>query len=384
MRIGINTIGFWPGKIGGAETYLRNLVDHLQRLEGDDDYTVLCDESVMGEFNLINPRFLLRMASYRKGSAKKMLRSLGRALLRTDILKAEPRYLNLDLVHHPFGLMKSSWSSCRSVLTFYDLQHRFFPGFFTKEELARRDESYLRSAQLATRIIAISEYTKKSLIEEFGIPGEKVDVIYIGPGDGFRPDVDTAALAEVRGRYHLERPFMIYPAANWPHKNHPALLQALRILKQEHRFEGELVLSGIAVSSFDSLLQMAKELGVEDNLKVIGYVPAGDLPALYNLAELMVFPSLFEGFGIPVVEAMASGCPVACSNSTSLPEVIGDAGVMFDPTSPGAMAQAIAQVWSNPDCRNDLRQRGLERTRLFSWTEMARKTYDVYRKTVSC
>jgi glycosyltransferase involved in cell wall biosynthesis len=383
MRIGINTIGFWPGKIGGAETYLRNLIDHLQNLDNDDQYTVLCDESVMGEFNLTNPRFRLKMSNYRKSSPKKVLRTLGKALLRTDILKAEPRYLDLDLVHHPFALMKSSWASCRSVVTFYDLQHKYFPEFFTHEELARRDENYLRSAQLATRIIAISEYTKKSLVEQFGIPGEKIDVVPIGPGPGYEPRQADARLAAVREKYALDRPFMLYPAANWPHKNHAALLQALRILKHEHHFEGQLVLTGIAVTSFDALVRQAVELGVQENLKIIGYVPGEDLPILYNLAELMVFPSLFEGFGIPVVEAMASGCPVACSNTTSLPEVIGGAGVMFDPTSPDAIAQAVAEVWFDSEHRDKMCESGLDRAGLFSWEDMARRTHGVYLKAIS-
>jgi glycosyltransferase involved in cell wall biosynthesis len=383
MRIGINTMGFWPGKIGGAETYLRNLIDQLQKLDTDDEYTVLCDESVMGEFNLANPRFKLKMSSYRKSSPKKVLRTLGKALLRVDILKSEPRYLNLDLVHHPLTLMKASWAAIPSVITFYDLQHKFFPQFFSQDELARRNKIYLQSATMASRIIAISHHTKKSLVEYCGIDDEKIDVVHIGPGPGYMPNPLESTLTAIRSKYNLDRPFMLYPAATWPHKNHPALLQALRILKHECHFDGQLVLTGIAVTSFDALAQKAAELGVGDNLKIIGYVPSGDLPFLYNLAELMVFPSLFEGFGIPVVEAMASGCPVVCSNTTSLPEVIGDAGVMFDPTSPGDIARAIAKVWLDPDCRNDLRQRGLEHARLFSWEETARRTHDVYLKTVS-
>jgi glycosyltransferase involved in cell wall biosynthesis len=383
MRIGINTIGFWPGKIGGAETYLRNLIDHLQKLDNDDEYTVLCDESVMGEFNLTNPRFRLKMSNYRKSSPKKVLRTLGKVLLRTDILKAELRYLDLDLVHHPFALMKSSWASCRSVVTFYDLQHKYFPAFFTQDELARRNENYLRSAKLATRIIAISHHTKKSLVEYCGIHADKVDVVHIGPGPGYKPRQADGILSVIRGKYGLDRPFMLYPAANWPHKNHAALLQALRILKQEHHFEGQLVLTGIAVTSFDALVRQAVELGVQGNLKIIGYVPGEDLPILYNLAELMVFPSLFEGFGIPVVEAMASGCPVACSNTTSLPEVIGEAGIMFDPTSPEDIANVVARLWHDQGLRAAQRQRGIERVALFSWGDMARKTHDIYHKALS-
>ena len=383
MRIGINTIGFWPGKIGGAETYLRNLIDQLQELDTADEYTLLCDETVMGEFNLFNPHFKLKMSSYRKSSPKKVLRSMGKALLGVDILKAEPRYLDLDLVHHPLTLMKASWAAKPSVITFYDLQHKFFPQFFSQDELARRNKNYLQSATMASRIIAISQYTKQSLVECFGIAGEKIDVVHIGPGPGYAPVQPADTVSAIRAKYALDRPFMLYPAATWPHKNHPALLQALRILKHEHHFDGQLVLSGIAVTSFDALAQKAADLGVADNLKIIGYVPTGDLPILYNLAELLVFPSLFEGFGIPVVEAMVSGCPVACSNTTSLPEVIGDAGVTFDPTSPEDIALAIAKIWLEPDRRKDLRSRGLERARLFSWEETARRTLDVYYKTIS-
>ncbi len=175
------------------------------------------------------------------------------------------------------------------------------------------------------------------------ISPEKIDVVYIGCDSQYRVLDDDDGLGKIRSKYGLHRPFMYYPAATWPHKNHKTLLAALKILQERYRFDGQLVLSGIAMKANDEILIEIQSLGLEDTVKILGYLPYADLPAIYNLARVMVFPSLFEGFGIPLVEAMACGCPVACSNVTSIPEIVGNAGVVFDPRS----AEDIAEkVWA--------------------------------------
>ena len=175
---------------------------------------------------------------------------------------------------------------------------------------------------------------------------------------------------------------MYYPAATWPHKNHKRLLAALKIMKDRYGFDGQLVLSGIAMQANDAVLEEIGRLGLRDDVIVLGYLPHEDLPCLYNLARLMVFPSLFEGFGIPLVEAMACGCPVACSNVTSIPEVVGDAAVTFDPVSVEDMAEKTWALWSNDSLLRDMKTQGLDRVKLFSWDNMARQTIQVYEKAL--
>jgi len=184
----------------------------------------------------------------------------------------------------------------------------------------------------------------------------------------------------VKARYGLDRPFLYYPAATWPHKNHLSLLEAVRMLKESHGFDGELVLTGISKGAHRAIMDEIRRMGVEGMVRILGYLPPDELPYVYNLARLMVFPSLFEGFGIPLVEAMASGCPVICSNVTSIPEVVGDAAVLFDPQSPEEIATAIWSVWNDDTELSLMKERGLARSRMFSWEETARKTVEVYRK----
>lgn len=173
---------------------------------------------------------------------------------------------------------------------------------------------------------------------------------------------------------------MYYPAATWPHKNHKTLLQAFKILKDWCGFEGDLVLTGIAKQSHDDISAQIELLGIKDDVKVLGYLPYEELPCIYNLARLLVFPSLFEGFGIPLVEAMACGCPVVCSNVTSIPEIVGAAGVMFDPDSAEDMAEKLMSVWWDDEQICKMRSEGLERVKLFSWENTALKTLRCFEK----
>jgi glycosyltransferase involved in cell wall biosynthesis len=319
-------------------------------------------------------------SSYRKSSVKKLLRSILKGATGIDILRAEPNYLNFDVVHHPLSTMKPSWKRFPSVLTFLDMQQEFYPQFFTSVELETRRATSRASASAATRIIAISEHAKKCLEERYEIEADKIDVIYPGYGEEYRVIDDWERVNAIRRKYGLEKPFLYYPAATWPHKNHRLLLFALKLLKERYGFDGELVLTGVAMNTFDTLMSEAVRLGLDGMVRVLGYLPYEELPCLYTLAKLMVFPSLFEGFGIPVVEAMACGCPVACSNATSLPEVIGGAGIMFDPSSQEDMAEKIWQAWIDDGKLELLRQAGLKRVAMFTWKDAARETLDVYKR----
>jgi glycosyltransferase involved in cell wall biosynthesis len=260
------------------------------------------------------------------------------------------------------------------------MQQEFFPEFFSWIELRKRRRIYRASAEAATRIIVSARFTKACLVERYGISADKIEVIHTGYGPEYRVLDDAERLAEVRRKYSLNKPFLFYPAATWPHKNHRALLAAIRIMKASHPFDGDLILTGIAMQAHAGIMAEISRLGLGDTVRVLGYLPAEELPCLYNLARLLVFPSLFEGFGIPLVEAMACGCPVVCANVTSLPEVVGDAGETFDARSPEEMAAKIWSVWNDEAKLGQMRTSGLERVLLFNWADTARKTLAVYKK----
>jgi len=383
MNIGINLNGFWPGRIGGVETYVRNLIENLQLIDLSNSYILLCHEEIMTEIPIVNKNFNVKMSSYRKSSMKKLFRSILWNTLRIDPLRAMPRYLNCDVIHHPFSLIHREWSKFPSVLTFHDMQHEYYPEYFSHDELRRRRDSFRRSALAATRIIAISQYSRKGLMEFYGIPKEKIDVIYFGCSPIFKRATDGTRMAEVRDKYLLTRPFLYYPAATWPHKNHKNLFVALKALIEGDRFDGELVLSGMATNDQENVLAEISRLGLSGNVRVLGHVNYEDIPYIYALARVMVFPSMFEGFGLPLVESMAAGCPVACSSAASIPEVVGDAAAMFDPKDVKEMEEVIGKVWESESLRSELKGKGIERAVLFSWHETAQQTLDVYRRAVS-
>lgn len=383
MRIGLNGITFAPGRMGGMETYFRNLITHLQRIDQDNEFLLMCDKRHERELLPSADRFRAWQVNYAQGSLKWFLRGALRATLGFDILEGELGCLPVDLIHHPFTVLTPQRLAIPSVLTFWDMQHEYYPDFFPARELAKRRRSYRASAQAATRIIVSSRFTRDCLEENYGIASAKIDVIHTGYGREYRRIDDEQRLADVRTAHGLHKPFLFYPAATWPHKNHLALLSALKLMIERWKFDGELVLTGIAMEKNNEVVREISRLGLERFVRVLGYVPRQDLPCLYSLASLLVFPSLFEGFGIPLVEAMACGCPVVCANATSLPEVAGTAGVLFDPRSAEDMAEKIWSVWCSGELRNRLGQQGQERARCFDWEETARKTLAVYRKAVA-
>ena len=380
MRIGLNAITFQPGGMGGMETYFRNLLAGLQVLDRGNGYTILCAERHGCEFPLINDRFRMRYVNFARPSINWLMRGIVRNTIALDILELKMRRLELDVIHHPFNVLTPAGTGIPSVLTFWDMQHEFFPDFFNPVELRKRRRVYRASAEGATRIIVAAEFTKRCLVERYGIDGDKIEVIPTGYGPEYRVIEDSGFLDRISRKYGLSRPFLFYPAATWPHKNHKTLLAALRIMADRHSFDGELVLTGIAMQSHGEIMAEIGRLGLGDMVKVLGYLPADELPGIYNLARLMVFPSLFEGFGIPLVEAMASGCPVACSDVTSMPDVVGDAGELFDPGSPEDMAEKLYALWTDEERLSRMRGLGLERAALFQWNETARRTLNAYRK----
>jgi glycosyltransferase involved in cell wall biosynthesis len=194
----------------------------------------------------------------------------------------------------------------------------------------------------------------------------------------FFAPVTAAERDRVRARYRLPEAYGIYPANLWQHKNHLRLLDGLALIAPAQR--PFVVLTGSATRSRIQLNDAIRERDLGAHVTWLGFVESVDLPALLAAARMMVFPSLFEGFGMPVVEAMAAGCPVACANATALPETVGDAGLMFDPTDAGAIASAIERVWRDTALCDELRRAGHMRARQFTWQHTALKTLQVYRE----
>jgi glycosyltransferase involved in cell wall biosynthesis len=370
---------FNPGGMGGIETYIRNLFSALLKCHSEETYTLVCSEANAGNFPIVEGTSSTITFDNRRGALSRFMRSALRKTCNIDLVKRRIDNLGLDVVHNPFTNIRPLGLRTPTAVTFYDLQHEYCPQYFPPRELERRKFKYRAAAHQATRIMAISDFTRQSLVERYAVPADRIDVVHLSCGSEYRESCDPEQLQKIREKYGLERPFLYYPAATWPHKNHRTLLAALQLLHERHGFNGELVLTGIAMHSHNEILGEIERRGLKDKVKVLGYLPYEDLPYLYKLARIMVFPSLFEGFGIPLVEAMACGCPVVCSDVTSMPEVVGEAAVTFDPNSWEEMADKIWRVWDDDSQIEKMRECGLARADLFSWEKTARQTLDVYR-----
>lgn len=383
MRIALNLLGYTPGR-GGVETYLVNLFQALQEVDRQNEYLVLCDPAAAAGFRSPLANFKLQLHSIEKPSLNWFLRGVGQRLGGFDLLARQLRGLNVNVMHHPLTTLNPHSLPYPAVLTFHDMQHEFFPELFNAKELNRRHREYRASVEQAQAVIAISQHVKDCLTDRYGVFAEKIHVVHHGYSGRYERIGDAERLATVVEKYSLHRPFVVYPAATWAHKNHLRLLSAVNILVQQGRFDGELLLTGAPMDFHGQVISEIDRLGLARQVRWLGYLPDEDMPCLYNLARLMVFPSLFEGFGLPLVEAMACGCPVASANAASLPEIAGDAAHFFDPASVEEMAETIARLWQSDAQQCDLREKGLQRARSFRWQVAALKTVDIYRRAAGC
>lgn len=311
------------------------------------------------------------------------------------------RSLRADLYHSAYYLMPYR-PGVPTVLTVYDLIPLLFPAHSTfRARLLFRWTTWL-ALRAARRVITISEATRRDLLARFRLPAERVTAIPLAADPALAPQ-PLAAIADLRARYALPEQFLLYLGSNKPHKNLVRLVEALAKAKGEWRIansEGQmakgegrgergegrkkgedgmtLVVAGAWDPRYPEARQRAEALGLGETVRWLGPVPEGDLPALYSAATAFVFPSLYEGFGLPVLEAMACGTPVVCANTSSLPEVAGEAAVYFDPTNVNQVAEVLGRVWGDADLRAALRERGLLRAQAFAWRRTAEQTRQVY------
>jgi glycosyltransferase involved in cell wall biosynthesis len=267
-----------------------------------------------------------------------------------------------------------------SVATVHDLGYLKFPGEHPRATRLLRDAANRWSAARARRVVAISAATKVDLVRHYRTPPEKVSVVRHGHDPAFRPIHDPDQLDAVRARHGLDGPYILFVGTLQPRKNLERLLQAFDRVVGRLGQPLTLVLAG-GIGWQEGRLQRAlMSLSAPDRVRVLGYVPDADLPALMNGALALAFPSLYEGFGLPPLEAMACGTPVLASNTSSLPEVVGDAGLLVDPLDVEAIATGLERLARDAELRRDLAERGLARAAGFTWERAARETLDILEK----
>ncbi len=330
--------------------YLLNLLYHLLALDEADSYVLFCF-----------PHNLPVLAEKGKDwwqANMVLVQQMG------DI---RPHLKDLDLYFSPInGLQPLPVPAIPTVITLPDTQETAFPHNFLAHDLAYRDWYHRASASVADRIITLSQFSKQAICSSYRVPADKVTVAY--------PGVDTDLEGNVEEARHsldgLPPAYAFYPANRWAHKNHDRLLAAIRLLRDEYDLTIPLVCSGHDVATGSPLRDTIARYGLQDVVHDRGYVSAQQMATLYRHARLLIFPSLYEGFGLPLVEAMAAGCPIAAAGCTSIPEVVGQAGLLFDPWQVSTIADALRELWNDGELRASLAQQGRQRVREFSIQRM--------------
>jgi glycosyltransferase involved in cell wall biosynthesis len=262
----------------------------------------------------------------------------------------------------------------RSVVTVHDLGYLHYPEAHTRFSRLYLDLSTRFSARSSRRVIAISEATKRDLVHHYRVPPRKVSVIYHGRDPIFTPVADERTLEETAAKYGIAQPYCLHVGTLQPRKNLGTLVEAWSLLRARMEQPPQLLLAGRRGWLYGPLLASIREQGLEDYIRFADYVGRDDLPALYSGALALTFPSLYEGFGLPPLEAMSCGTTVLASTASSIPEVVGDAALLLDPRDPDAWASAVELLLGNQAMRSELSQRGLARASQFTWERCAHQT----------
>lgn len=393
MIVAIDTNCILPGQVGGIENYTLGLIEALKLPDSPAEKLVLLtraeNHSLFSPY--ADPRTEImrierplyggvpvhnwaELLAKHPAGGRKTLESFQRQ--KTDLLHRR----QVDLVHFPGNTINPLDLDLPVVLNLHDLQHRHFPQYFTREEINNREKWWVASAFRADALIAASHYTRQDLQQELRVEGSKIFVTPDVFQSAFFTPPSPAQLSDLRRRLILPATFFLYPAAVWPHKNHQRLIRAF---VSANLPGAQLVLTGGGQADSD-LPQLVESLGAASSVRLLGRIGTDDLIGLYHMATGLIFPSEHEAWSIPIMEAMACGCPVASSNVTSLPEEVANAGLLFAPDDEKAMADAMRGLAADAGLRRALSRRGKTQVKAFgpqSFLHTITAAYDHARST---
>jgi glycosyltransferase involved in cell wall biosynthesis len=354
----------------GVSRYIQGLMTHLPLADHSFSYVAYTGDPALRVHG-----WQTRVSSWR--TDRPSTRILWEQLAQPWTLRRD----EVDLVHAPVYVGPLA-TRRPLVITIHDLSFFLYPELFPRGNRLYLQVGTRRSAQQAVSIIADSQSTRRDIQEILGVSRSRVEVIYPGVGPEMRPIDDAERLASLRARYSLPERFILCVATLEPRKNILVLLEAMALLGEQSDLPHRLVVAGGKGWFYETLEARVQALGLQDRVLFPGFVPDGELPIWYSAAELFVYPSRYEGFGLPPLEAMACGTPVIVSDQSSLPEVVGHAGVQLPPDDPALWAQTIAELLASPARLEAMREAGLERTRSFGWDATARATAELYRQVL--
>jgi glycosyltransferase involved in cell wall biosynthesis len=373
LKVGLNLLHLVPGNTGGSEIYARRLIPAL--LEASGDLELVAFASREGAPSLRGEPWT-RSVSVIELPVRATSRAR-RVLAEQTLLPLAARRAGVDMLHNLFTTAPVLLR-VPQVTTIHDLIYKRFPEAHAGPHSLGMSALVPLAARRSRRVIAVSRATRNDVVELLDVDPGKIDVIYEGPGS--RPSADPEPEDALRRRYSLgDAPIVLSVSAHRPHKNIERLIDAMT------RIEGSaiLVIPGYATRWEEDLRAHARRVGASERVRFLGWISDRELEGLYQAAICLAFPSLAEGFGLPVLEAMMCGLPVACSDAASLPEIAGEAALYFDPLDTGAIAEAVATLLRDADLRERLAAAGRERAAGFTWPRAAAETVVCYERALA-
>lgn len=370
MKIALNALQVRGAK-SGVGHYIACLLEALLEIDPTHRYLVLANPYNYFNYQFRSPNYQLEVWGSR--ARAKTLRLLYEYAFLPSALKRR----KVDLFHGPSNLLPLR-KVAPYVLTIHDMSYFVDPKRYTRMKVRYWHAVTFRSARLADCIITDSAYSKHDIVKYLDYPSEKIRVIPMAAHRRFRPIRNQEALEEFRNRYGLTHPYILSVGTLEPGKNLVRVVRAFARLRSKGAGDFHLLLVGDKGWLYHDIFAEVQRCGLQEQVRALGHIPDDDLPLAYNCAELFVFPSLNEGFGLPILEAMACGVPVVTSDCSALPEVAGDAACLVDPYDEAAIAEGMESVLADESKRKGLIERGLSRSAMFSWERTARETLEVY------
>lgn len=408
LRIAINAQVHPSSGTGGVCTVLVGLIKALSNLEGEEIYVIVGtseNREWLQQFLGDNQELVIRPepeiepepVPEKKNLLRRALTPIARPIirkLRKEIVPPPPpkplwpevplsdgfwESLDCNVIHFPY--QNHAVCALPTVYNPHDLQHLHFPQHFSPREIAKRETIYSAGCHFANTIVVASEWIKQDIVKQYAVHPEKIQVVPWAPPTQAYETPNVQEIAAVRDKYCLDTPFAFFPAMIWEHKNHIRLIEAYREARRETSVDLQIVCTGKQHDPHWSRIQeiLLKE-GLTEDVRFVGLVPDKDLRCIYRLALFVIVPTLFEAASGPVFEAWHEGTPVACSIVTSLPEQVGDAALLFNPLSVGAIKDTLVRMTNEPALREDLISKGQRRLQDFSWEQTAKAYRAVYRR----
>lgn len=363
MRVGINLLFLVAGRGGGIERYARGLINGLQRIDKRNEYFLFTNKDCRGSFELTDnfKEVYCNVSAVFRPS---------KILWEQTVLPFQIKRERLDVLLSP-GNIAPIVHPCPSVAILHDMIPYIRPEGFNMVELLSLKTLFHATARYSSKVITVSDSSRKEILNRFNLRDNKVVVIPGAISETFRPVSVTADNKKKLNRYGIHGRYILYLASSRGYKNIDGLIKAYKILKERYHIAQSLVVSGTAGQAHHGLMKLIDDLSLKREVILSGFIEDGDIPLLYSAADIFVYPSFYEGFGLPVLEAMACGTPVAASNATSIPEAVGNAGLLFDPDNIEEMAEKIFKILDDKELRDELIRKGFEHVKGFSWEKTA-------------